>query len=630
MLLVWVRQLTYGVGLGPDPVHIISVVDNLTRAEGLVGWDGRVYTPMFPFTVSVVSSSLIVVGPISASALLNIIAFGISILILVLWLSKKIASRILIILGGIACAFSPLLGSIHASAQHEPLFILFVVTSLYALDSFLDSNRTHWLILSAVFSALSILTRYVGISLIILTCILLCCKPGSFRYKFKCTVSYLAIMMPILGVYGLRNFLLLGQFTEAWIGPRFSLDSLATELTKWIFAILGFNYLEVLPRGFNINDNILIKVSMLVILTFFVYIALLARRGSGRQNLGKLAVPLGFILTYTVVLYSLLFTNDIGSVIPRFTSITTIPAVVIFIVTLDGISRRIFSKLHLSSLYVLTGIWITLLAVANYNNIKWWLNYGYARDYYSSKDWMDSETISYLKSNPIIGQIYSNDIRAVYAHMPIHGSTYVDLPSYLPDDSIHWLRADNIDMYVIWFFGWKPYKPIPLYYDLMTLAEKENLQIVAVLEDGIIFKNSRELIASDIYDLESTILESILKDARLISADSIFDIYLDAERLIYISASCDNIDMESLFFLHIYPISRYDILESRIDNDLDFNNYDFSFAEEGFFFGENCAVIRNFPDYDIKTIRTGQYTTEEVQLWSETFQSELLYRASLE
>ena len=55
---------------------------------------------------------------------------------------------------------------------------------------------------------------------------------------------------------------------------------------------------------------------------------------------------------------------------------------------------------------------------------------------------------------------------------------------------------------------------------------------------------------------------------------------------------------------------------------MDFNNYDFSFSLEGFFWGERCAVIHNLPDYDIKAIRTGQYTNEG-ELWGEEFQTRI-------
>ena len=537
-----------------------------------------------------------------------------------------------------ACVFSPSLGHEHAVAWTEPVFILLVVASLFTLDRFLDTHKEYWIILSAVSASLSILTRHMGVSVIISTLILIAIRKLNVITKIKYVVTYIAIAIPIIGVYILRNFLRYGRFTEPQSGSSFSLsysiDTLISELTSWVFTSVGSAYLETVSRDFDIN-NLFIMVSVLVILiALFVYGSYIGqRRGVGWEGKGKkgyrswgeLTTPTVYILVYIVVLFFLLFISDIGGIVPRYLTPIYIPTVVIFAIILDRAIRRILSKLYLLGLYALMGLWITSLAVANYNDINKWRDYGYNQNYYSSRDWIDSETISYLKSNPIVGLIYSNGIRAVYAHMlPKDAGTYFyDLPSYLPDYSIHldWYRARNIDMNIIWFHGWKAYIPIPLYYDLMTLIEKENLQIIAVLEDGMVFKNSQDFTASDTYSSEATILENILKDASLIIADSMFDMYLDDERLIYINTSCNNTDIENMFLLHIYPVNRSDILESRRNNDLDFNNYDFSFHREGFFFGENCAVIRNLPDYDIKTIRTGQYT-DEVQLWVEEFRPE--------
>lgn len=633
MFSVWFRQSNYGVGVGPDPVFYISIVDNLTRGESLVSWAGGGSNPVFPFTVSIVVSSLGGLDAFSIGAYLNIIAFGLSILISIVWLSDKSTSPIFIIFGALACVLSPVLGNQHAVAETEPLFVLFVITSLFALDRFLDSNKEHWIILSAVFAALSTLTRHMGVALIISTLILITIRKSSVLAKTKSAVIYLAIVMPIIGVYALRNFLRYGQYTErqsvSGFNLSYSIDTLTSELVGWIFTSIGSDYLETVSRDFGIN-NILTGASILVILiiltAFFVYRLHIWQQGEDNRKIsyqgsGELTTPIIYILTYMVVLLFILFIGDIGPILPRFLIPIYIPTVVVFTVILDRASRRIFSKVYLSGLYSSIGLWLALLAVANYDDIERWRD-GYEQDY-SSKHWIGSDTITYLKSNPIVGLIYSNETRAVYTHMrPNDARAYFgELPAYLPDLSIHsdWYRARNIDMHVVWFHGWKAYKGMPLFYDFMTLAEKENLQIIAVLADGIIFKNSQELTASDIDGLEATILQSILRDANLITADYALDVYLDGERLIYIGTSCNNTDIEDRFLLHIHPVDRSDVLKSRRNNDLDFNTYDFSFHEEGFFFGENCAVIRNLPDYDIKIIRTGQYTTDGVKLWEEEF-----------
>ena len=653
MFSVWLRQLNYGVGLHPDPVHLISIIDNLTTGEGLVAWDARGFNPIFPFTVSIIMSSIGIVDVFSASAYINIIAFGLSVLVSIIWMSDKITSPIFTLFGGIACAFSPLLGRMHASAHTEPLFILFVVVSLFLLDRFLDRDKEQWILLSAVFAILSILTRHMGIALVISTLILLSTRNRSPLQKLKCAVGYLAIMMPIIGLYVLRTFLQYGRLTERQWASGFShptsIDLFTSELLSWAFTDIGSNYLETVARNINIS-NIPVRIGILVVLiAFFGYRLVRSQHGKLLLGLGELATPIFFVIIYIVVLYFSLLISDIGSITPRYLSPIYIPVIVIIAVTLDRMTNQISSKSPPTIYIYLMGFFFALLAASNYTDIKKWLDYGYDRNYYSSKDWIDSETISYLKSNPVIGQIHSNAIRAVYIHtrIPNNAEAYFNvLPSYLPEEPLHWYwsRANNIDMYIIWFYGWKAYKAVPLHYDFRSLIASQNLQIVAVLEDGIILKDNRGMwdgltpserrvledgaIPKDNqkYTLSFEVLKAaILKDAQLVIANPVVDIYLNGKRLIYMSTLCDNADIESPFFLHIYPSDRAD----RRDSDLDFNNYDFSFGREGFFWGEGCAVVRNLPDYNIKRIRTGQFTANEGELWVEEFQPSLLYRQSV-
>ena len=252
---------------------------------------------------------------------------------------------------------------------------------------------------------------------------------------------------------------------------------------------------------------------------------------------------------------------DIGSINLRYLSPIYIPVIVIVAVVLDKALSQISSK-YILPFISLIGLWLTLLAIANNDAIKQWRDYGYDRSYYSSEDWINSETINYLKSNPLVGQIHSNDIRAVYVHMRIPNDAeafFTVLPSYLPEDPLHWdwSRANNIDMYIVWFYGWKAYRAIPLDYDFGSLIASQDLQIIAVLEDGIILKNNQD------YPLYSeTLWAAILRDAQLMVADPMVDIYLDDERLIFKSTLCDGADIDSPFFLHIYPIKSADILKT--------------------------------------------------------------------
>lgn len=626
MFLIWLRQYNYGVGIDPDSIAYVDLAENLSKGRSL-----DATSPWFPFMLCIVIS-LDIVDKFSSAAYLNMIAFGLSISIFIVWLSTKIRSHFILLCASIACALFPLLGHEYATAKTESLFTLLVVTSLLTLDMFLDSNKKHWIILAALSAALSFLTRYVGISIIISIPILVLARTRLSLRGFKYAVIHLAITVPVIGLYFLQNLLRTGRlFVQQWGWPfssSYSIDTITSELIKWLFSNTSFDYLETISERLNVN-NILIRVVLLLALTTFLgYIFVRIYPRNGLPKFGVLTTPIVFILVYTLVLWvSLANGNLTGSIIPRYLAPICMPFLIVFAVILDRIWGILRRKAYIIAIVNLMSIWLILTALASHSNIKEWLDYGYS---YSSKGWADSETIDYLRLNPVVGLIYSNEIRAVRAHGRIPNSDGVyfrqlppDLPSMLAVGPV----PRNIDIYIIWFHGWKYYKPAPLRYDFMSLAASQDLQIIAALEDGIILKDGRD-IPQYSEDLRAVILESILKEARLVADSPVFDIYLDSRRLVYISTLCDSTDIESRFFLHIYPENSVDIVESRRIKSLDFNNYDFSFNREGFFFGESCAVIRNLPDYDIEIVRTGQYTGEG-ELWAEEFQPELPHQQKI-
>lgn len=626
MFLVWLRQYNYGVGIDPDSIAYVDLAENLSKRRSL-----DATSPWFPFMLCIVIS-LDIVDKFSSAAYLNMIAFGLSISIFIVWLSTKIRSHFILLYAGIACALFPLLGHEYATAKTESLFTLLVVTSLLTLDMFLDSNKKRWIILAALSAALSFLTRYIGISIIISIPILVVARTRLSLRGFKCVVIHLAITVPVVGLYFLQNLLRTGGFfVQQWGWPfsnSYSIDTLTSELIKWLFSNTIFDYLEIISEKLDVN-NILIRVVLLVALTTFLgYIFVRIYPRNRLPKFGVLATPIVFIIVYTLVLwFSLASGNKTGSIIPRYLAPIYMPFLIVFAVILDRIWGALCRKVYIIAIVNLMSIWLIFTTLASHSNIREWLDYGYS---YSSKGWADSETIDYLRLNPVVGLIYSNEIRAVRAHGRIPNSDGVyfrqlppDLPSMLAVGPV----PRNIDIYIIWFHGWKYYKPAPLRYDFMSLVASQDLQIIAALEDGMILKDGSDT-SQYSEGLRAVILESILREAQLVIDNPVFNIYLDGKRLVYISTLCDSTDIESRFFLHIYPVNSVDIIESRRIKSLDFNNYDFSFNLEGFFFGESCAVIRNLPDYDIKVIRTGQYTAE-VELWEEEFRPELPYRQKI-
>ena len=632
IVLVILRQSNYGVGLAPDPLGYISIAENLATGESLVMWndsDGQTSPPVFTFILSIVISLGNVDGVVAATYV-NMIAYGLLVLTLTVWLSYRIKSRIIIVYVGLACALAPVLGEIHAIAASEPLFILFTVFSLFSYDKFLENRNQLWLMHSALFAALSCLTRYIGIALMISTIALIIGTMDKLTLskRVRYTVTYLATAMPLIGVYLLRNYLEFGRLTEPVVPSDFfslygSIDIASSELIRWISGDIGFDTLENLSSNFAIN-NVSVRIVTLSVLASIIILGFKCIYGKEISlNFGSTTTVIAFAIAYTFILIISLLLTDIP-LTARYMIPLYVPALVIVAVVLDQLLSTEPSKLKVIAMASLMCLWLALTINASLTQIKIFRDHGFG---YLSKPWIESETIGYINVNPVSGQIYSNNIRAVYAHMLVlrHANVhYNELPSILPEEAHLWAeqaRAQNLDMYVIWFHGWKQW--ISHDYDFMQLKELLNLEIVSILEDGIVLKANNDPTAITSppgdRDNDSTLVSAILQGSELI-ASSTFDIYSDGSRLIYVSTLCHEAELRNPFFMHIFPTDSADIYKDRKTN---FNNYDFTFNREGFSFGERCAVIRNLPNYDIELIRTGQFTSGGTVLWEESVQPRL-------
>ncbi len=97
-------------------------------------------------------------------------------------------------------------------------------------------------------------------------------------------------------------------------------------------------------------------------------------------------------------------------------------------------------------------------------------------------------------------------------------------------------------------------------------------------------------------------------------ARSVFDLYATDGALVYAKEQCGQSDIADLFFLHILPEGVDDLPESRRQHG--FDNLDFDFLLRGAAFDGKCAARVPLPDYPIASIRTGQFSGGEGELWS--------------
>ena len=166
--LVLLRVAVWGPGAAADSAGFVSAARNVLAGHGLVLYTGaplfREAMPGFPLALAF--AGLFGPDPLDAAGYIHAAAFGVTVFVTALWVRSRTRSGFLAVWAGLACACSPTLGELFPTAMTEPLFVCFVVLSLFALDRYLDGGGRSLLLAAAVCAAFACATRYIGFALV--------------------------------------------------------------------------------------------------------------------------------------------------------------------------------------------------------------------------------------------------------------------------------------------------------------------------------------------------------------------------------------------------------------------------------------------------------------------------------
>ena len=643
--LVLLRESAHGVGLRLDSSIYISTARSLAAGEGFNSYWG-IYenaAPLFPLVLA--SAATLGVDAITAAGYVNIIAFGLTILMTAMWLRSRIQSRFLVAWAGCACALSLPLAWVSAQVLTEPLFILCVTLSLFALDRFLDNRKWSFLFLTAMCAALACLTRYIGITVVASALpLILLQRDTALPAKARYASFYSIVALTPLGLWMLRNFLNSGTLTggvgATGFSPLSSLNIAVSELSRWLIGPTGVEFLDRASiRIFNTYifggsavAVVLLKIALLLIIvaTAGYTLTWINRRRAVSVKWRMWAVPTVFVSIYALALAAALPLTDVD--LPhRYLAPIYPPALVAGTLALNeffrytsgawplgmlpfpekwtaGLAEKMTASVGTLILTVGLSLWLLPHVSANYYDIKHWMSND--KHSYSTKEWAKSQTVGYVKSASLAGRFWTNDGPALYLladirdkHRSLTGN---------PERRAVSAHADGANAYFVWFHH-------PRYssgggYGIAELAALPGMELVAELRDGVILKSAPDSADSAETLEEGGILKVILKDAHLIiRAD--FDVYLDNDRLIYVRNGCSDSNVGPRFFVHIDPGDNSDLPRHRKRHG--FDNLDFEY-KHGFARGGMCIAVRSLPNYTIAQIRTGQYTSEG-RVWEAVF-----------
>ena len=630
--LVLLRQAEFGPGLSVDSAFYVSTARNLFAGAGFVPLFGE-YShrpPLYPLVLA--ATGFFHDDMIDAAAVLNAVAFGLSVFLVAAWLRRRQVSAPLVAWAGVALALSPV-ASVAAYVWSESLFVLFVLAALFSLHRFLVAGTRQALLVSAGFAALCCLMRYAGASVLICATVLIVARrpwrPGT---RFRAVALYAIVVAAPTALWLGRNLLVVDSLTGDR-SPFFHFPALPTlllALEMMLGTMVGPTVLGWIERlsahlGVAAGAPAIARAGTHLVCLLAVWGLVAGALARWRRAVPGAATLAGFVICYLGLLAAVAWA---GLGLPpeqRFAAPPVVPVLVVFVLALHacaspaganwlGRGPRWRRWLIAVAMTAALSLWLAQWVAPNVRDVKQWRVHGGSG--YTARGWAESATLASLRSGPRDGLLLSNDPYAVYlltgggTAKHRSGSDRIGrLPDVIPSETD-----------VAWFYAPR----VPRATNLMTfLSAFPKMRVMATHADGIIFRQGEQDDADDaVARLAEALLRQGRQGARL--AESHFNVYWTVadRRLTYVKHGCEATDVRPRFFLHVTPKNSanrtwaIDVFYRPVS--VDFHNLDFLFAPRGIRHGDVCIATHALPKYAIAEVRTGQWAPAG-EIWSTRF-----------
>lgn len=612
--------LSVHANIAGEAIDNLAAARNVLAGTGLLRVDGEPLAsqpPLFPLLLFFVAD-LGGYDPLAAVRLVNPGVFGLTIFVVGTFLRRHLEYPSLVIWACLVIALSVPLANLASRGLPESLFILLATLALMQADVVLTNGRLPAVCWAGVLSGLAWLTNHAGVAVVAaIGLVLLLQRSVSWSLrKRRVAVFGLCAVLPMC-LWFLRNRHLIGvwapvpewaerdlwgvtsAFASAvgeWASVDFALgawpDSLALDLLVF-FALLCLLGL-VFAQAWRLRRPPSDWRPVWPFGSFgLIYSALLVAAGgwwySPFDDHAKYVAPL-YVTLVTVVVFTLDWllrldrkTRLLGSVPGlslTFGRRSTAPST-----NAEAAPQR--HSVLVGALTATLALWTAGQVIPNAQAI--------ASERESGWRLVGSETLQYVRDNPVRGTVYSNHIRLV-------SLANAELATYVAMGAHHADRKSNLDVekqlaqaedgtHVVWFLdqGDRGYP-----FSRASLRATPGLVPVVDLVDGAIFKvNKRHTPASN------PLLESLARVRAGVLGEpvarSTFDIYRDGRTLIYIKSPCVAKDVGAQFFLHFTDANGV-------------GGLNFDFQRSGTLSeSDTCVLSARLPDQPIIHIRTGQY-----------------------
>ncbi len=485
-------HVIFGVALGTDSAHYIHAARSLLAGEGLLRFYSD-WPPLYPLLLAV--ASLGIFDPLDVAGPLNAVIFGLTVFVVGQYLRQHLESRFLVAWGCLATALAVPLSYWSSWVLSDSLFILLVTLALVWTDKFLTDGKLRTLVWAAVFSALAWQTRYIGAAVPALVGLVLLFQPKvSMTQRVRHVTAYSLIVVVPMILWLLRNFLAIGEFTVHPLPGDYPVSMMLQDIV---------DILESWTHWTQINIAVIALVPLIYILC--------------RRSVGGDWHPFwlfgGFALTYLVLFIlsiSLLVGIYLeGGIDERLLVPIYIPLLVAGVFALDRVlhherERRLLGNVGSLPVVrtmmpgkkgsVLAAIVMIVLSLGMvgqaFPNVRAVIAASQGDLYlgFNEPRWTGSETLRYVRENLVGTKVYSNLPQPLSLH--IGRIRKYAFYHRLPTSHARLERVWSQDgAYVVWFYT--AFNQHRYDYGEADLRLLSNLELVAELEDGIVFKVTR-------------------------------------------------------------------------------------------------------------------------------------------
>lgn len=401
----------YGLGVSPDSIGYFSVSENIVSGKGFLLYNNTPlvsHPPMYPIVLAV-PQFLFKIDALQSSLWINAIIFSLVLYISGILFLKAVPPKLALL--GVTLLLLPLL-YVMFMAWSEPLFIFFSILSFYVWSRYVEQQRWSHIIYLSLLTAFAIMTRYIGV-VIWLSIILSMLTRQHFLKRHAASLTIISLF-PI-SIWSVRNYF----YTETFFGPRTSSNlSLIDNISFVTHTIVNW----FIPRSSIIQSMTgflfafyLTAITGLILKNLQNGISFTIKINHVKTNI--CTFPIFYCITYIsfLILSSSMVAYD--TIDSRLLSPVVIPFTLFFLIISDKLLRMKFiSKIDQRIVSVSTMIVILLFTVFSIGRSLSFANRLFNQGlWYTSKDWIESETVSYVRTNQMENcTIYSNAPEVLY------------------------------------------------------------------------------------------------------------------------------------------------------------------------------------------------------------------------